>query len=99
MVTIAAASVRILIPKVIQNAAQGDISETANTIPTRTSITPAPASPISLNILFIRTRISHSRGNVNHNFDALSKNYYPLAKRLEGIADGTLVQRGNRGIN
>lgn len=43
--------------------------------------------------------ISYMRLGVNHNVDTRSKTFYPLAKRLEGRVDGTLVQKGNRGIN
>jgi hypothetical protein len=95
LVTIAPASASTVMPKVIQKAAQGDMPETANTIPTRISTTPAPPSPISLNILFINSRISHRNLNVNHNFDTRVGNIYPLAKRLEGRASGNIDNEVN----
>lgn len=36
---------------------------------------------------------------LNLMIDANARLAYPLAKRLEGRADGTLVQKGNRGDN
>ena len=63
---------------------------------------PKPAHPILLVLLFIENLLASLSGDarkVNHNFDTQTKNSYPLAKRLEGRADGTLVQKGNRGDN
>lgn len=58
-------SAKALIPRVIQKADQGDMSEISSTIPTIISITPAPANPISSNKLFTSRIVLQRRLNVN----------------------------------
>jgi hypothetical protein len=56
---IAPASAKAPTPSVIQKGAHGDTPEVANTIPTITSITPAPGNPIELKKLCMNKIISH----------------------------------------
>lgn len=56
---IAPASARTPTPSVIQKGAHGDTPEVANTIPTITSITPAPGNPIELKKLRMNKIVSH----------------------------------------